>query len=421
MSRRRFTLCLSAVGAIALAVRIAYVLIVGRHIPLAGDAATYQLLANNLSDGLGYIRPYEYFSGEVIPTAEFPPLFPAILSLAVSAGATATLTLKLFMTMFGTATVIVIGLIGRTVGGSAVGLVAASIAAVYPMLFEPDAALMPETLAALFAAIGTLIALRALQDSSRRLWLFTGLALGAGALVRAEIALLAPLFVLPLILRRAPWRQKLVRTSVLFVGLAALVLPWTVRNAVRLDHFVPVSNNFGGLILGSNCPPTYEGRFTGLWLFKCYDRVDATGLDETERSHAYLREGLSFARERPERAAVVSGIRVLRVWGVYDVDGQLDWESFEGRNRRWHMVGHRMYLGLAIFAIGGIVTLLRRRQQIWPLLASLLLITFMAVVSYGNQRFRATAEPAIVVLAAAGIGELVRLLKSRVRWVGASL
>ena len=400
--------------------RVAYVLTVGRRIPLAGDAATYQLLANNLAEGLGYIRPYEYFRGEVIPTAEFPPLFPALLSLAVRAGATSTVTLKLLMTLFGTATVVVIGLIGRTVGGALVGLLAAVVAAIYPMLFEPDAALMPETLAALFAATATLLVLLALQRQTRRLWLFTGMALGAGALVRAEIILLAPLLALPLIRWGAPWRERLLRATVLFVGVVALVAPWTVRNAVRLDHFVPVSNNFGGLILGSNCPPTYEGRFTGLWLFECYDRVDATGLDETERSRAYLREGLSYASERPERAAVVGGIRVLRVWGAWDVEGQLDWESFEGRNRRWHMVGHRMYVGLGVFAVAGIVSLLRRRQRVWPLLAPLLLITAMAVVSYGNQRFRATAEPAIVVLAAFGLVAAGGFVKSRLRWVRAS-
>ena len=85
------------------------------------------------------------------------------------------------------------------------------------------------------------------------------------------------------------------------------------------------------------------------------------------------------------------------------------------------MVGHRMYLVLGVFAVAGIVMLLRRRQQVWPLIAPLLLITVMAVVSYGNQRFRATAEPAIVVLAAFGIVESVRLVKSRVRGVGASV
>ena len=414
MTERRFVLGIALAAAAGLAIRITYVLTVGQRVPLMGDAATYRLLALHLADGAGYVRPYELIRGDVVPTAEFPPLFPALLSVAARLGVTGTTALKLLMTPFGAATVVVVGLVGRLVGGRAVGVTAALAAAAYPMLFQPDAALMPETLAALLVAVAVLLALSAAQRASTALWVVTGATLGLGALVRAEIALLAPLFALPLLLRLKREPGGLVRTAALLGAVAAVILPWTVRNAIRLDHFVPISNNVGGLILGSNCPPAYEGRSRGLWFFECYDRVEAKKFDETERSRAFLREGLSYASAHSGQAAEVAGIRLLRVWGVWDPDGQIAWETFEGRDRRWQTIGHRMYLALAGLGIVGAVTLHRRRAHVWPLVAPFVLVAGTAVVSYGNQRFRVTAEPSIVVFAAVGATELARAVRRRV-------
>ena len=50
---------------------------------------------------------------------------------------------RLVMCFVGSVTVLLIGLAGRRLGGRTVGLVAAAIAAFYPMLFQADAALMP--------------------------------------------------------------------------------------------------------------------------------------------------------------------------------------------------------------------------------------------------------------------------------------
>ena len=67
------------------------------------------------------------------------------------------------------------------------------------------------------------------------------------------------------------------RRTVLLVGhqpalgeLVSLLLtgreaPWTIRNAIRLHAFVPVSNNVATLVDGANCDATYHGQQIGLW------------------------------------------------------------------------------------------------------------------------------------------------------------
>ncbi len=78
----------------------------------------------------------------------------------------------MFTAFVGTATVVLIGLAGRqvrgaTVGptvGPTVGIVAAGLAAVYPMFFQVDAALMAESLYLLLVAAFLFSIYRTLDD-----------------------------------------------------------------------------------------------------------------------------------------------------------------------------------------------------------------------------------------------------------------
>jgi 4-amino-4-deoxy-L-arabinose transferase-like glycosyltransferase len=124
------------IAVVALAVRIGFVIVVDPAVPELGDASAYHLLAENLSDGRGYIRPFDdMLLALERPTAEYPPLFPVLLAVPAKLGGHSVETQRLFLAFLGTATVVLIGLLGRRVGGRAVGLVAAAFAALYPMLF----------------------------------------------------------------------------------------------------------------------------------------------------------------------------------------------------------------------------------------------------------------------------------------------
>jgi len=48
----------------------------------------------------------------------------------------------------------------------------------------------------------------------------------------------------------------------------------------------------------------------------------------------------------------------------------------------------------------------RRRRLLWPLAATAVTVTIVAATTYGQQRFRIAAEPALLVLAAVALGRL---------------
>jgi asparagine N-glycosylation enzyme membrane subunit Stt3 len=51
---------------------------------------------------------------------------------------------------------------------------------------------------------------------------------------------------------------------------------------------------------------------------------------------------------------------------------------------------------------------------VWPLLATVVMVSLSTLATYGNQRFRAGAEPAVVVLAAVGLTAAVSALRRRI-------
>ena len=80
---RRFARRLAVVAVLGLVARIAYVLVIGRHLTLGFDAIWYELQAGTVASGKGYVDPDSYYRlGHLVPTANFPPLWPIVLAVA---------------------------------------------------------------------------------------------------------------------------------------------------------------------------------------------------------------------------------------------------------------------------------------------------------------------------------------------------
>jgi hypothetical protein len=103
----------------------------------------------------------------------------------------------------------------------------------------------------------------------------------------------------------------------------------------------------------------------------------------------------------------VAAVRVLRTFGAWDVRGQLRYESFEGRPYGWLWAGWLAHLVVIPLAGLGAVTLRRRGRPPWLLLVPVGVVVVTAALAYGNQRFRALAEPSLLVLAGTGAAALL--------------
>jgi Dolichyl-phosphate-mannose-protein mannosyltransferase len=420
VTARQFGFALVVVVAAGLAVRVAFTVVVDPKVPAVGDASAYHLLADELAAGHGMVRPFDLSIGHrSVPTAEFPPLFPSLLAVVAVAGGKSVLAQRLAMTVVGAGTVALVGLLGRRVAGPGVGLLAAAGAAVHPMLFQSDATLMSETLDVFLVTLALVLAYRAVDRPTPARWAVLGLVLGAAALTRAEGLLLAVLLVVPLAgLTRRRWRgADLGDGSLATVGVqtapamlagaallavAVALVPWTVRNVVTFHELLPTSHNYGTALAGANCDRTWFTSQRGLWLLSCVDAVTAGGpvTDEAATARRERAAGVRFARHHLGRAPAIAAVRLGRTWGVYDVRQQVYYETLEGRVLRWQRLGTHLDWVLYPLALAGLVVLARRREPAWPLASVVVAVSIAAVLTYGNQRFRAPAEPVLLVLAA---------------------
>jgi 4-amino-4-deoxy-L-arabinose transferase-like glycosyltransferase len=159
--RSSFAIGLLLIAMAALTIRVLFVVVVDPEVPRIGDASAYHLLAENLADGKGYIRPFDQeLLGKTRATAEYPPLFPSVVAVPAFLGVHSVEGQRLFVAFIGAGTVVLIGLLGRRLGGEACGLVAGAIAACYPMLFLGEATLMAESLSVPLATAVVLLAYR---------------------------------------------------------------------------------------------------------------------------------------------------------------------------------------------------------------------------------------------------------------------
>jgi 4-amino-4-deoxy-L-arabinose transferase-like glycosyltransferase len=388
----------------AFALRLAYALLLAPDVRGLGDDAFYRLASLQLADGLGYVGGLDVFvTGEQRATALHPPLYPLALSGLARLGARDVDGQRLIGVGAGTATVLLVGLIGRRLGGARAGIAAAGLCAVYPAFVAADGALMSESLFGALVAGAVLQTLRLLHSPSVLGTALLGLTVGAAALTRSEGLLLVALLAVP-VLVAAPGRRVVTLTAL--VATAALAIaPWVLRNWREFDQPV-FSTNEGSTIAGANCEPAYFGEEIGGFVTSCLDAVEG-GEDEAERSDLFRAHGLRFVRAHERRAVVVAGVRVLRVWGLYD---PLDQTNLDGRDRDLQEVGLYAFWPLLIGGIAGAVVLWRRRDRLAlsVLMAPPVVATLTAIATYGLLRLRHVAEVSLLVLAGLALSRLGR-------------
>ena len=381
-----------AAGALAVRAAAAYQ---ARDLLVQGDAMVFHQVADHLADGEGFRQPFT--PG---PTAEHPPGWEVVLAAANLVGADGYFTHRLIGALLGTLTVVLVGLLGRAVAGRAVGLTAAALAAVYPMLWSADVSLMSETLYGVFL-VAALLAAHARRP------VVLGVLLGLAALTRGEALLLLGLLVVPLF-----WREKR-RLALALAAFAVVLAPWTIRNLATFDAPVLISSNANGIWQGANCPSVYRGPLIGAWRFQCYtDR--RPGEDEAQYFARQRDEGLAYLADHPGRLPAVVVARLARVLDVRDTGQALFLNAQEGRLPAHMRLGIPMAWAMMLLGVVGAVLLARRRRHALRVLgAPVALVLLVAAVTYGTTRFRFAAEPSLCVLAAVALVTAAGALRER--------
>lgn len=237
------------------------------------DAQAYAAIARNLDEGKGFTVG----AGATQPSSNYSPGLPLFVAgvYAVTGGVHERLA-RVALAVVGALSVLFAYLIGRRLGPAPnpplesyssyrtvnspivwPPMLGALVVAVYPALLEYQGMLMSEPAAATLLSGGVLAVLWAWEGGWAR-WLLPGALFGALALVRPEYLGVAVLIAAAVFAReaRSDWRQSLLRAAVLLGALVVVIAPWTIRNAVALDRFVPISTGGGQVLYAGTYLPS---------------------------------------------------------------------------------------------------------------------------------------------------------------------
>jgi 4-amino-4-deoxy-L-arabinose transferase-like glycosyltransferase len=412
---------LAAVVIAGVALRVGYVLL-SRHLRPAGDADFFFVMGQLLAAGHGFDNSVVYhLSGDLVPTALHPPLFPLLLAAIGKLGAGGYVEQRMVLgCLLGAGTITAVALLGRRIGGPRAGLLAAAIAAVDPMLVGADAALMSEAVFGVLVMCAMLVAYAMLERPGIWRAALLGALIGAATLTRGEGVLMLPLLALPLAVRRKPLSapRRGAQLAVACGVCLVVIAPWSVRNWNTFDRFVPVSNNDGTLIAGANCDVTYYGPALGSWRLDCIPRRGDP--NEAEAARVYRDAGTAYAGNHLGRLPVVLAARAGRSLGLFGIRWEV--RHTEGRAAALTAAGLATFLLLLPFAAAGAVSLRRRREPLFILAAPAVIAAAVTLFGYGSPRFRHPVDLVVVVLAAVALDRwwASREVRDRQRGCGAS-
>src|SRR3954470_17816006 len=190
------------------------------------DEQYYHRVANFVAHGLGYISPDAFDAGSHQPSAEKPPLYPLILALESKLGFSSFQSHRLLGALLGMATIVLLALLARRLGGERLGLITGLLVALDPVLWKWDSQVLSEPLYAPLVALILLAAYAVREKPTLRNGALLGLAIGFAALTRPEALMFVPLLVLLFLFQQ---RSAAVRPLAAACLVTALVVsPWIV-------------------------------------------------------------------------------------------------------------------------------------------------------------------------------------------------
>ena len=392
------------------------------HWQSVNDAGWYHQRAVDLAHGLGYLA-----GGHA--TAYYPVGYPAFLAGLFLLFPADQMTVALANVALGVGLVLVSLPLFRALGFSpAAARWSALLIALCPTLILYSSLEMTETLFTFLLACGTALLLAA----RRRAWvaLAAGLLFGAATLVRSQVLFLPAAMLLLLVwLQPLPARRAARIAALLYLALAVVVLPWTVRNWLVLGSPALVSTNDGAnLLLGNNpysqwgsgysVSPPLTRDLEGVMYSEGRTPPDEIGWERRVRARA-----LAYIAETPLHYLLLWPRKIQRHFGADDLvfefnARQAALAGYDISNRRTAIIALRDLFHdtqIALLLAGLVIAIRFRPLRLAILFCALPTVYFAALscVFFGEPRFNFPAIPFMIGGGVFVLAELWQALRMR--------
>ena len=379
---------------------------------LYSDPDAYRNIAVELAAGNGYIN-----SDTNTPTAFRPPLYPLILAGLFVLNVD-IVGLAILHILLSTMTVWFTFKLGKFVHSEFVGVMAAGLVAVDPLLLRYTSQPMTETLFTFLMTSCLLFLLpvfsRTTETTSWRRWA-AGFLFGLCALCRPTVWMFAAfcvcwqIWVLWKERQAVPILVKVRYMLPVVIGGIIIVSPWLIRNLVQFQKPIFTTTHGGyTLLLGNNrvfyqevvsasWGTVWGGESLRNWQEKLERKMQATDIarsNECARDAWMYQRAQSEIAEQPNMFVRACLLRIMRFWNIVP----------QGDQTRKLPSAIRWGIGLfySLILCGLVVTLFRKTRSpsefvipLWLLLAS---FTLVHTFYWSNMRMRSALIPIIAVL-----------------------
>jgi len=383
----RLSRALLALWAVGLGLRLAFIWLEPATAPIADETMWLMALNRIPAADFSPFANYPIFH---------PPLYPYFLAI-VHQMFGGMLAIKIAQAMIGSLLIPVIHRITARISGPRSALAAAAIAAFYPELIWYASHFWCETLFLTFFWMAVERVLAADETGSRRAALAAGLLFGVAILTRETLLYLLPVAVIWLAWPK-PRRWGLSATVVM--STLVVVAPWTLRNWIQFDAFIPVSTG-GGLNLyqgnaGISRGEVYDEYYANEGKVGQFQWARAAGLRAIwNRQPAWIFEKI---RDEGPRLAELDSLALIHLRrGAYGEE--VSCAAYQG-------VAFIVLVPWILIAMASVAALARApmNRRMVLLLALLGAYLLLHIATHGFSRYRLPVLPAFMILAASMFG-----------------
>jgi 4-amino-4-deoxy-L-arabinose transferase-like glycosyltransferase len=398
----------SLIFAVALILRVAFILVEGHKVPPQALATVpfeneVGNIANAIASGHGFCCLFRQPTG---PTAWLAPVYPlliaAIFKIFGSFTVRAFYAAALANALFSALATFPIFYSAKRIAGTPLAALSTWLWGILPAgILMPFEWVWDTSLSALLAATLLWLTQELERDSSRAMTIAYGALWGFALLTNPALGVLLPFFLAWLFYRWRPQNIQSLRCILFAVAIAfVLCLPWTIRNAIQFHRLIPIRSNFAfELWLGNN--EIFDehsrelNRITRFEQVRLYGQIGEAAFLDQKRQQAE-----TFIKQHPSLALHLATQRFISTWfgTVTPLD---DFRRADSALVKFLFVWNAftfvaVFVGLVRLALAGSLYLV-------PLAVFPLVFPIVYYITHTSQRYRHPMDPILVILIAIAI------------------
>lgn len=331
--------------------------------------------------------------------------------------------IRVIQAVIDSTTCVLLYFLGGMLFTPAVGVTTALLSSLYGPFVWYQGLIEKTTLMIFLTTLFLLATLRAIERPGKREWFLSGLALGFAVMTRGNMLIFAPAIIVFYLLpekRLSSLPRRLTLMSIFFAGLMTVLIPVAVRNFAYGNAFVLTVPSIGlNFYIGNN--PSALGIHTPIPSLRTIPEKEtedaasianmAAGkvLTPSEVSSFWLKKGIAFATQEPDKFSILLGRKVLLFWNHYEVPDVYNYYLFRDMI---HMLNLLLTFGIiAPLGIAGMLLSFKEFKKGRAVSGFIIIYMVSLIVFYITSRYRLPAALMLLPFASYTLDLVVSSMK----------